>query len=200
MKSHIKYQGRISAIVEEQVTLPNGASATFEFAERPPGVRILAFQGDAILLTREWREEIGGTDLRLPGGKVFDRYADFAPWRNDPQGQEQCARLAAVKELAEETTVSAEAGTFKLFAQSECGATVRWRLYYYTVELAARLPLPDRVETDEGELISPEWRSAPSLLEGCLNGEIKEQRSVAVILRWLGARHANLFNLQIIPP
>ena len=50
---------------------------TFEKARRAPGVRLLIIKKNKILITKEYRDEIGEFDYRLPGGKVFDKLEEY---------------------------------------------------------------------------------------------------------------------------
>ncbi len=65
----ILYQGRIIEVVEQAMQIGKEI-AVFERARRSPGTRLLiSSSAGNILLTREYRSEVGGYDYRLPGGK-----------------------------------------------------------------------------------------------------------------------------------
>lgn len=194
---NIVARGRISALVERPNRGMHGPPV-YEYAERPPGVRILVVHDGSLLLQREWRDEHRKVDLRLPGGKVFDTFAEYEPWRGDEAGLTRCAGEAARKELYEETTLHLKNDLFQLHRIDECGATVRWRLYFFEVYPTRPSKLPPRVETQEGERTEPTWMSPPDLLHACLAGHIGETRSVAVILQFLGRRSPQLFNTPMI--
>jgi 8-oxo-dGTP pyrophosphatase MutT (NUDIX family) len=195
---NIVARGRISALVERTNSGGYGPPV-FEYAERPPGVRVLLEYEGALLFNREWRDEHRQTDLRLPGGKVFDTFVEYEPWRGHQAGLEQQARQAARKELYEETTIQLESSLFDLLRVDECGATVRWRLYYFEAHATGSVTLPGRIETAEGECTEPCWMRPSGILEACLTGQIRESRTVAVLAQWLGKNSPELFNLSKNP-
>lgn len=196
MIDRIIHQGRISALVEQTVHLASGETKVFEFSERPPGVRVLIECDREFLLTREWRSELQREDLRLPGGKVFDTFSEYALCRGDDTRLAHFARLAAAKELIEETYLEIAESDLRLQQVSECGATVRWRLYFFEASIARRPELPHEIKTAEGEVTKPVWVSPVELLSACLDGRFQETRTAGVLLRWLGSRFPELFNLK----
>lgn len=190
MSTNVLFSGRISAIVEREVRLPDGKVRTFEYAERPPGVRILVRAGGQFLVTSEWRDERGGFDIRIPGGKVFDTFAAYAPHRSSPSLGEAAAD-AAIRELREETGILANASDLRFIKATECGATVLWQLYYYLVDIAPHALTP-LIQTHEGELIEPRWITPGELFRHCMKGEVTEDRTAAVIFQWLVGEYSHL--------
>jgi 8-oxo-dGTP pyrophosphatase MutT (NUDIX family) len=175
----IKYQGKIVEVVEKEV-VKGEKKKIFEFARRSPGVRIIADNGNQILLTREYRREAGGYDTRLPGGKVFDRLEDYNEALRTEQNIDEAANLAARKEAKEEAGI--EAKTIQQVHKSICGATVMWDLYYFlTTDF-----VQGEQKLEEGEDISVGWVDKNKVKEMCLKGEIGEERSALVLLRYLG--------------
>ena len=74
----ITHRGRMIEIVTQQMRV-GSEEIVFEKARRSPGTRLLITSPDHnILLTREYRGEIGGWDYRLPGGKVFDSLEEYS--------------------------------------------------------------------------------------------------------------------------
>lgn len=181
-----EFSGRLFRILSQRMRLPSGTTTVFERAERPPGVRILVTDGTRILLTKEWRAEIGGWDHRLPGGKVFDRREDYLACQTKPSSEMKRATcLAAVRELEEETSLRVPSESVKLLHHSVCGATVIWDLYYFLVNVPAVSISPASISTGEGERIRPEIHSYDEVMRLCLRGDIQEERTVAVLLRYL---------------
>jgi 8-oxo-dGTP pyrophosphatase MutT (NUDIX family) len=187
----IQFQGRISAIIERPVTLPDGKNRVFEYAERPPGVRLLVVASDTILVTREWRDEVKGFDIRVPGGKVFDTFAEYLRFIDDPKQLEQAARASAKRELLEETGLSIDDSDIQHLKTTECGATVVWRLHYFVVKTQHEALNP-QIETDEGELIAPSWITPSALFRHCVHGDVREDRTAAVLIQWLAKSYPNL--------
>ena len=60
------YKGKIFEIVEKELE-ENGKTKVFEFARRAPGVRLIVPKGNELMITKEFRHEIGGYDYRLAG-------------------------------------------------------------------------------------------------------------------------------------
>lgn len=75
-KINILATGRIIELYEKEFDF-DGNMRLFEYARRPPGVRLLFERDGKILLTKEYRDEHANFDYRLPGGKVFDRITDM---------------------------------------------------------------------------------------------------------------------------
>lgn len=181
-----QYHGKLFRVTSQAVEIPGGIQKVFERAERPPGVRVLAANSSHILLTKEWRDETGSWDHRLPGGKVFDSLEEYLVARSNSHCDlERCAQIAARREFEEETSIRRLAEEFKLLHHSICGATVIWDLYYYVIKLRDLDKLPASITSREGERIQPGFFSLAEALELCLNAEIQEDRTVAVLLRYL---------------
>lgn len=179
--SRIVYRGLLFEVV--QAEQPNGR--TFEFARRGPGTRILVVSpDDKLLLTREFRKELGGHDLRLPGGKVFDTLAEFEAAGDSDKPLQEFAKTGASRELEEETGYRATG--LDLLAVSKCGATIEWDLYYF-VCTTWKPPL-GRVVAHEDEDIAVVWETLSNTKELCLQGKISEERSVVQILRFIHQR------------
>ncbi len=170
----IMFSGKIFQILEEQE-----GKIIFEFARRSPGVRLLIVRGETILLTKEFRREINGYDYRLPGGKVFGTMNEYEA-ASESEIKEY-AKKAAIKECREETGIVAK--KIKLMEISHAGATVLWDLYYFLVEEFEQHPEGQKLE--HGEDISVVWKSFEEVKELCLKKEIQEDRSVAVLLRFI---------------
>ena len=178
----IVYRGSIFRVLQKKYHFPDGKIKVFEIAERSPGVRIIVISGTNLLLTREWRHEINGFDFRLPGGKIFDSLKDFEKNLSDMQVH---AKLAAKRELLEETKIDLPANNFVLFQISKGGATVAWDLYYFAVENTQDDIKADAICTEEGEEISIDWYPLPTVAQYCIDGKISEDRTVSVLLKYL---------------
>lgn len=170
--------GEILELIGFEVEV-NGKKKMFERARRPPGVRALITKTRQILLSREYRREQGKYDYRLPGGKVMDTIAEFRAFTWDILEK---AREAVIKESREEAWVIIRDP--KLLHISHCGANVEWDLYYY---IATDFDETDTHERDdEGESdMTTAWYTFEEVKQKILSGEMSEDRSIAVILKWM---------------
>lgn len=169
---NIKYRGKIIEVIEE-----THGNKIFEKARRSPGVRALIVKDNNILLSREFRYELNDYDYRLPGGKVFDTLTDYSNHLNEDLTK--YADKAVVKECYEEVGLNVK--NPKLIKVSKAGATIEWDLYYYLIEDFEY----DVQHLEDGEDITFNWYSLSEVEKFCLQDKIKEDRSVAVILRYV---------------
>ena len=151
-----------------------------EFAERSPGVRGIVCRNGSILMIKEFRSEHNNWDYRLPGGKVFDRLSDYL--RSLEMGNiEKHVEFAVEKELLEE--VGIKIGTPKLLHRSVAGATIIWDLFYF--EVSEFTYLENGLSLEEDEIIYPEWKTYEEVKQLCLQGNVMEDRTVGVLLRYI---------------
>ncbi|MFJ9804275.1 NUDIX hydrolase [Streptomyces wuyuanensis] len=167
------FSGRLGEVVH--VPQPDGR--VFERFRRPPGVRMVIVADGKLLLTEELREETGGTDLRLPGGKVFDDYESFAEARS-AGGMTEAAEEAVVREGREEVGLAITHP--ELITVARAGATVEWDLYYFLVREFTEEP--EGAQPEEGEHITPVWMSPEDVVSAIQEGRMSEWRSVGVLL------------------
>ena len=176
----IVYQGKMIEIIHETV-FSNGREITLEKGCRAPGVRLIIETKDGqILITKEERPTIG-LDYRLPGGKVFDslvEYNEFLSQKSSTEFSEEI-RKGAIKESMEEAGIRPT--DMELFSISHCGGSFDWDLYYFVVKSYAEV----EQSPEEHEKIEVIKISREKLKELALAGEMKEDRSVAVIIKYL---------------
>lgn len=169
------FHGRIGEIIHTR----QKDGRVFERYRRAPGARLVVVSPDGkILVTKEYRHEIGSVDFRLPGGKVRDTLDEYYDLLESHQDIIEAAREAAIKEALEETGLSVHEPEFITKANS--GATVEWDLYYF---LATKYDThPDGQQLEHGEDIVPTWVTIKELKEAIHNGHMSEWRSVGVLL------------------
>lgn len=126
----ITHQGKMIEVVQKEIG-ENGKTWTLEFARRSPGVRLIIPKGDKILLSKEFRHEVGGYDYRLPGGKVYDSLDEYNSALKSNVDISEAAKQAAIKEAREEAGINIKDLNF--IHKSICGATVVWDLFYFVV-------------------------------------------------------------------
>lgn len=162
----------------------------WEKVARAPGVRLILDDQKAgkILLTREFRRELGDYDYRLPGGKVFDSLAELQAYTESGQDIIEAAVKKAIQEAREETgykIIDPE-----LVAKSTLGATVEWDLYVFAVTNFQRHEEGQALE--EGEDIETDrWFTYQEAREMILSGKMQEERIALALLRYLYAKEVN---------
>lgn len=156
----------------------------FEFAKRAPGVRLLIIDEQKILLSREFRPELGGFDYRLPGGKMFSKYSEYKNARDDEEVLMEAAERAVREECEEEAGLIPQ--KIEHLYTTSPGATVVWDLFYFLVTEFDKHP--DGQHLKEAEVIETEWKTFEEVKNMCLDGSIQEDRTVAVLLRFLIGR------------
>lgn len=171
----------------ELVHLKQEDGRVFEVARRAPGVRLIVHDEKVgkILLTKEFRRELGEWDWRLAGGKVFDSLDEFEAFRASGKDIIEAAKAQAINEAQQEAGV--EIASLNLYKKSVLGATVEWDLYVFettdwqlSVE-GQELEVGEKIEADN-------WLTYEEVREKILSGGMQEDRIALVLLRWLEDR------------
>ena len=180
----VVYKGRIFEVVKQPMRVGDKV-IDFETVRRSPGVRLIFEKDGKLLLTKEYRTELNGYDYRLPGGKVFDTLDELHAAYERKADMLEEAKNAARREGLEE--VGLEVKTLDHFHTTSPDATVLWNLYYFVTKDFKKSDGDDGVKKreEEGEIIHPEWRTLSEVKRMCHEGEIKEDRTVAVLLRYI---------------
>lgn len=171
----IAYSGKIGEIVETQQ--PDGR--VFERYRRPPGARIIIVSPDnKILVTKEYRQESGRVDLRLPGGKVRDTIDSYHELLMSDEDMLAAATEAARKEALEETGMTV--GALELATIANAGSTVEWDLYYFiTTDYEEH---HEGQQLEHGEDIQVTWATIDEIKLAAKEKRMDEWRSVGVLL------------------
>jgi 8-oxo-dGTP pyrophosphatase MutT (NUDIX family) len=175
------FVGILYAIFNKEVIIKPGKIKTFEYSVRPPGTRILAVDNTQsepkYLLTLEKR--ISGDDIRLPGGKVWDTFGEFAPFIDDNITEYNLAKEGACKELHEETGYRVEQNNLELIDTQYNGDNNIWTLYYFTVNITE--DNYDKQHLEAGENIEPKLYTKSEILELIKQNKIHESRTRDVL-------------------
>lgn len=168
----------------ELVHLPQEDGRIFEVARRAPGVRIIIAdqENKKVLLTREFRRELGAWDYRLPGGKVFDSLEEFDAFRASGKDINDFARDKAVQEASEETGIVIE--ELKSIKKSTLGATVEWDLHVFESTKWQVSSAGQQLEQGE-HIVADTWVDYAKAEEMILNGDMQEERIAFILLQWL---------------
>lgn len=180
MSETIYAKGRLFELVH----LTQDDGRVFEVARRAPGVRLIIADeaNKKVLLTKEYRRELGEWDYRLPGGKVFDSLDEFESFRSSGEDVEDAAKKKAAAEAQQEAGV--DIGDLRLFKTSVLGATVEWDLYVF--ESTDWQLSVDGQELEVGEKIEADnWVTYNEAKRMILDGKMQEERIALVLLQWL---------------
>ena len=179
----IVFQGKIVEVVRQPMKIGQ-KSLDFEVARRSPGTRLIIVDVEAkkIILTKEYRTELKSYDYRLPGGKVFDALSEYNEYLETEKDILESAIERAKIEAREETGIIAE--DIEHIHTSVNGATMIWDLFYFVISKWTQ----SHQELEAGEDISIEWVRFDQAREYALSGQISEDRSVAVLFRWLNGK------------
>ncbi len=174
-KSSIVFAGKIGEVIH--TVQPDGR--VFEKFSRPPGTRLIIVSSEnKILISKEFREETGNFDLRLPGGKVCDTLEEYNKLRENSADILEAAKAGAIKEAREEAGIVVN--DLELITIANAGATVEWDLYYFLVKDYEQHK--DGQNLEEGEEISIVWMSIDEIKKAIELGQMQEWRSVGVLL------------------
>lgn len=180
-KEIASYKGRLFTVIEQTHEF-DGKQKVFEQVRRAPGCRlVIRNDKNEFLITREYRSELSGYDLRLPGGKVFDSLAEYEAAIASDVPMLGAAKNAASIEGAEEAGIIVN--DLELLAVSKCGATITWDLYYFIVSAWQVRDGGQNLGT--GEDIAVTWMMPADVKAACLDGRISEERSAIQLLRLL---------------
>lgn len=168
----------------ELLHLKQDDGRVFEVARRAPGVRLIIHDKPAgkIMLTKEYRRELGEWDYRLPGGKVFDSLDEFEAFRESSEDIIEAAKTKAIEEAQQEAGV--EIASLELYKKSVLGATVEWDLYVFETDNwqlsveGQELEVGEKIEADN-------WVSYDEARQMALNGSMQEERIALILLQWL---------------
>lgn len=178
----IVFKGKFFEVVHTPVNI-GGKIADFESVRRAPGVRLLIVGGRKILLINEFRRELSGFDWRLPGGKVFDSLEEYRRALGQKKDMLSHAIAAAKKECAEETGLVAK--SIRHFYTAQAGLTVKWDMFYFIID---KFEGGGGQKLEDGEIIQPAWKTFEEAKQMCINGDVKEDRTLGVLLRFLLAK------------
>ena len=158
------YKGKIVNLRVDEALLPNGSTAKREVIEHPGGVCVAAVtENDEIYMVRQFRYPYGEVVLEVPAGK-----------RDRGEDPLSCG----MRELTEETGMTAKTFTSLGELYPSPGYVGEIIYMYMATDLTAGDAHPDEDEFLECEKIPLE-----KLVEMVLSGEIKDAKTIAVILK-----------------
>lgn len=175
----IVYRGKILEVVQQPIKIGD-KDMIFESARRSPGIRLIIKRGNQMLLTKEFRSELNDWDFRLPGGKVFNTLEQYNAFLATGKDIQHPAQEAAIREAQEEAAIIPI--SIEFFAESKSGATITWDLLYFIVTDFEEL---SEQTLELGESITFDWYDIDEVKRMCLDGRIREDRTVAKLLQFI---------------
>ena len=156
VESRVLFEGKIITVRLDKAELPNGRVASREVVEHPGGVAILPlFDDGTVSLVRQFRYPFQEVVAELPAGKL-------------ERGEDH--RLAALRELEEEVGAS-------------CGRLTYLGCLYSSPGFSAQELTEGACHPDEDEFLSVERIPFSALVEQVRQGEIKDAKTVALVLK-----------------
>lgn len=186
-----KFKGKLIELIDREFELSkNGKIEKFkiEIARRPPGVRLIIVKDDLILLTKEFRSELQDWDYRVAGGKIFENLNSYLEFVDNENVIVQKSVEAVIAEGEEEAGI--KVNSQELYYKSTSGATMEWDLYYYIISDFEELEKGNN--TEFAEIIYPEWFTLKEAKQMCLDGRIKEDRTIGVLLKYILEKENNV--------
>jgi len=164
LSENVIYEGRILRLHVDWVELPDGTTAIREVADHPGGVGIFALdRRNRVAVVRQYRYPFETVMTEIPAGK---RKPGEAP------------EITAVRELKEETgAIAARWESLGSIIPSP-GAYGEELFLYFASDLTF-----GEVDPDEDEFLECEWIPLEQLTEQCLNGEIRDAKTVIAVLK-----------------
>lgn len=164
VESRTIFEGKIIKVTLDQAELPNGGLAAREVVYHPGGVAILALDAEnRVALVRQYRYPIRQLLLELPAGKL-------------DAGEDH--RLAAARELSEETGLEAEEFTYLGHILASPGFSDE-ALHMYL----ARGLTQKKQHLDEDEFLNVVTMPFDELARQVMDGTITDAKTVATVLK-----------------
>ena len=158
------YHGKIIQVRLDKAELENGAVVGREVVEHPGGVSVAVLtEQNELLFVRQFRYPFQEVVAELPAGKL-------------ERGEDH--RLAALRELEEEVGASCGRLTYLGCLYSSPGFSSEVLHMYLAQELTEGACHPD-----EDEFLSVERIPFSALVEQVRQGEIKDAKTVALVLK-----------------
>jgi ADP-ribose pyrophosphatase len=167
------YSGKVVNLYVDEVRLPNGKTAVRETIRHRGAVCIVALTDqNEVLMVKQCRHPFGRVIVEVPAGKL------------DP-GESPAS--CAVRELSEETGAAARSMVF-IGEYYPSPAVLDEVIYMF---LAQGLTY-GQAHTDEDEFLSIEKVPIGRLVDGILNGEVKDGKTQAAVLKaWIMLQRRN---------
>lgn len=161
------HNGRIIDYYQDEIKLPNGNEAIYDFIGHKGAAAMMAVREDGkILMVRQWRNAIEKYTLEIPAGGL--------------NGIEEPTKEAAVRELKEETGYIAENVQFL----QRIYTTVAFCNEGIDIYLATGLKKKEGQHLDEDEFVDVGAYSLEELVQMIYDGKIEDSKTICAIMTY----------------
>ena len=162
LEREYKFKGRILNLRVDTVAMPDGKTALREVVEHSGGVAVIAVdENNMVYFVRQYRRPMDKDLLELPAGKL-------------EKGEDH--RIGAIRELKEETGLTAKNLTYLAATAASPGYTSEIIHLYLATDLTRGEATPD-----EGEFLNVETYSLDKAAQMVLKGEIIDGKTINAI-------------------
>ena len=162
----LKYEGSIVKVYMDEVELPDGKIAKWDFINHDGAAAVVPVTDDGkILMVKQYRNALDRYTLEIPAGKLDDKLEE--------------TKVCAARELEEETGYKAGNLEFLITLRTWVAFTNEKIGVYVATDLT-----PTKQHLDEDEFIDVKAYELEELKEMIFRGELQDTKSISAILAY----------------
>lgn len=162
----LKYEGSIVKVYMDEVELPDGKIAKWDFINHDGAAAVVPVTDDGkILMVKQYRNALDRYTLEIPAGKLDDKLEE--------------TKVCAARELEEETGYKAGNLEFLITLRTWVAFTNEKIDVYVATDL-----IPTKQHLDEDEFIDVKAYELEELKEMIFRGELQDTKSISAILAY----------------
>ena len=162
----LKYEGSIVKVYMDEVELPDGKIAKWDFINHDGAAAVVPVTDDGkILMVKQYRNALDRYTLEIPAGKLDDKLEE--------------TKVCAARELEEETGYKAGNLEFLITLRTWVAFTNEKIDVYFATDLT-----PTKQHLDEDEFIDVKAYELEELKEMIFRGELQDTKSISAILAY----------------
>ncbi len=162
----LKYEGSIVKVYMDEVELPDGKIAKWDFINHDGAAAVVPVTDDGkILMVKQYRNALDRYTLEIPAGKLDDKLEE--------------TKVCAARELEEETGYKAGKLEFLITLRTWVAFTNEKIGVYVATDLT-----PTKQHLDEDEFIDVKAYELEELKEMIFRGELQDTKSISAILAY----------------
>lgn len=166
MKRELKYEGSIVKVYMDEVELPNGKIAKWDFINHDGAAAVVPVTSEGkILMVKQYRNALDRDTLEIPAGKLDDISEETS--------------VCASRELEEETGYKPGKLEFLMTLCTWVAFTNEKIDVYVATDL-----IPAKQNLDEDEFIDVKAYSVDDLKEKIFKGELQDAKTISAILAY----------------